>query len=84
MSANSKMTEGSVIQLIAEALETSPNKLNAATKAKDVPEWDSMGMLSILSSLDREGIKCDIGNTDSLQSVKGVVEVVRSAGRFAA
>lgn len=77
-----KMTEDEVIQIIADALDTPRSQLNAGTKAADVSEWDSMGVLSILASLDREGIKCEIDNTESLQSISGVLKICRSAGRF--
>jgi acyl carrier protein len=77
-----KLSAESVIQLIAEALDNPATKLNEASRASDVPEWDSMGILSILSVLDREGVKCDIGNTEALQSAQGVLEIFRSAGRL--
>ena len=73
-----KLSADGVIQLDIPA-----SKLTESSQAADVPEWDSMGILSILSVLDREGVKCDIGNTEALQSVRGVLEVFQSAGRLA-
>ena len=78
-----KLSADGVIQLIAEALDIPASKLTESSQAADVPEWDSMGILSILSVLDREGVKCDIGNTEALQSVRGVLGVFQSAGRLA-
>ena len=78
-----KLSSEGVIQLIAEALDITPSKLNETSRASDVTEWDSMGILSILSVLDREGVKCDMGNTEELQSVQGVLNVFRSAGKLA-
>ena len=78
-----KLSAEGVIQLIAEALDVPAAKLNETSRAADVPEWDSMGILSILSALDREGVKCDMGNTEALQSVQGVLDVFSSAGRLA-
>lgn len=80
--APTRVTEQHAIQLIADALDVPASRLTLATKASDIPEWDSMGILSILSSLDREGVKCDIGNSESLQTVKGVIEAFRSAGKL--
>lgn len=77
-----QLTEIEVIQLIAEALDLPASKLDRTSKSVDVPEWDSMGILGILSVLDREGIKCDIGNAESLTSVEGVLETCRRAGRL--
>jgi acyl carrier protein len=71
-----------VILLIAEALDLPASKLNESSRANDVPEWDSMGILTILTILDREGVKCDMGNTEALQSVKGIMDVFRAAGRI--
>jgi acyl carrier protein len=76
------MTEENVFQLLAETLEISRKQITLETRSSDIPEWDSMGLLGILSALDRERIACDIGDTASLQSVKGVIEIVRSAGRL--
>jgi|GEM_PF-845970 len=81
-SAPAKLTEDGVIQIIADALDLPAGKLDRNSKAVDVPEWDSMGILSILSALDREGVKCDIGNADSLQSVHGVLQTFRAAERI--
>jgi len=78
-----KISEQDVMQLIAEALELPVSAVRLQTRAADLPEWDSMGVLSILSVLDREGIKCEIGNADALQSVAGVLEMVREAGKLA-
>lgn len=81
-SAPARLTEDAVLQIIAEALDLPAGKLDRNSKAADVPEWDSMGILSILSALDREGVKCDIGNTDSLQSVQGILQAFRAVGRI--
>ena len=80
--ATGKKSESDVIAIIADALDVPATKLNPNTKSADIGEWDSMGILSILSSLDREGIKLDIGDAESLQSVKGVLEVFQSAGKL--
>jgi len=78
-----KLSANGVIQLIAEALDIPASKLNETSRSQDFPEWDSMGILTILTVLDREGVKCDMGNAEALQSVRGVLEVFRSAGRLA-
>ena len=83
-STSGTLTEAQVIQLIGRALDVSPGNLAMTTKASDVPEWDSMGTLSILAALDRERIACETGNTAALQTVQGVIDVVRIAGRLQA
>ena len=81
-SSSKKLSVQGVIQLIAEALDIPAAKLNATSRSQDFPEWDSMGILTILTVLDREGVKCDFGNTEALQSVQGVTEIFRSAGKL--
>jgi len=77
-----KLTAEGIILLIAEALDVPASKLNETSQAIDVSEWDSMGILTILTVLDREGVKCDMGNTEALQSMKGIIDVFRTAGRL--
>ena len=77
-----KLSSQDVIFLIAEALDLPASKLNETSQAIDVAEWDSMGILTILTVLDREGVKCDMGNTEALQSAKGIIEIFRAAGRL--
>jgi acyl carrier protein len=81
-SSTKMLSEELVIQLIGQALDVSPRNITLATKSNDIPEWDSMGILSILAALDRAQIACDMGNAAALQTVTGVVEVVRAAGRL--
>lgn len=81
-SGTGKVATQKVLELIADALDVPASKLNLTTKSSEIPEWDSMGILSILSTLDREGVKCDIGNSESLQTVKGVMDAFRAAGKL--
>jgi len=76
------MTEQDVITLVASALSLAPEKVAADSIAGDFPEWDSMGMLMIVTLLDREGVRFDPGDTAALQSVQGVLAACRSAGRL--
>jgi len=46
------ITEQEVISIVADALGVSETSLTVDTQSKDVLEWDSLGHLSILSTLD--------------------------------
>lgn len=80
--SGNKLTENEVLKLIADALDTEPSLIVRGIKSSDIPNWDSMGLLGLISALDRQGIACSLGNTDSLQSVDGILEVVKTAGRL--
>ena len=46
------MTESEVLQLLAEALEVDKSALSMNTVIADVPDWGSLGWLSIMSFVD--------------------------------
>jgi len=75
------MTEKELFQLVSESLEVSVEKINLESSQDKIEEWDSLGHLSILSSLSK-----DLG--DSIKSVKGlgtceslscIVKILKSA-----
>jgi len=80
--SGNKLTEIEVLKLIADALDTEPSLIVRGTKSSDIPNWDSMGLLGLISALDRHGINCSLGNTDSLQSVDGIIDIVKKAGKL--
>ena len=43
-----------VKKIISEALNIKEIKINENSSFKNIPEWDSLGHLSILSSLDKK------------------------------
>ena len=45
-------------------------------------EWDSMGTLSIMTMLAREGIDFAPGGTKGLEPVQGILETCRKAGKL--
>ena len=52
----SKLNEEELIKLIEEALELKSESVNIQSSSEDFEEWDSLGHLNILVSLDN---KCD-------------------------
>ena len=51
------MNPQEIIDLFAEGIEVEPSTLTPETVIADVPEWNSLGWLTIMSLLDE---KCDI------------------------
>lgn len=48
------ITEDKVISMIAKALEVEKSLITLDTKSSDIPEWDSLGHLAILSLISSE------------------------------
>lgn len=69
--------EQKVIELIAEALEVSPDTITAETILSELEEYDSMGKLSIIVILDEEYDKTLSG--EEMASFKTVGDIVSLA-----
>jgi len=49
-----KITLIELLKIIAKSLNVKVSKINIKTKDVDLEEWDSLGQLSIISSLDKK------------------------------
>lgn len=76
------MTEHDVIRHIAEALGVAPDQVKKDSVAGDFLEWDSIGMLGLLTMVTREGLPFEPGDTESLQSVAGILGAFERAGKL--
>lgn len=67
-----------IIAQVADTLMVPESKLSTTSVAKDLVEWDSMGTMNILLMLDDEyGVKLPPGETDALQSMAGIIGLVK-------
>lgn len=57
------MTTAEMLDLIAEALEVEPGTITTDTKIAEVPEWNSIGWLTIMSLID-ERLNVQINSRD--------------------
>lgn len=71
------MEEQKVIELIAEALEISPEKISTESVLDELEEYDSMGKLSIIVILDEEFNKTLSGG--EMTSFKTVGDIISFA-----
>lgn len=71
------MEEQKVIELIAEALEISPEKISTESVLDELEEYDSMGKLSIIVILDEEFNKTLSGG--EMASFKTVGDIISFA-----
>jgi len=49
-----KLTLNELLKIVAKSLNVKVSKINIKTKYLDLEEWDSLGELSIISSLDKK------------------------------
>lgn len=80
--AGKQFAPAEVVRLVAEALGVPSSRLNAESAVGDVAEWDSMGILSILTAVGREGMDFDADDLAQFQSMSGVMEIFRANGRL--
>ena len=70
-------TEERVIKIIAEAIEVESNKIDEDTAIGDFPNWDSMGQLVIITSLEKEfDIKFDPEDIMDLEDVGDMISAI--------
>lgn len=68
------INEELVISIIVEALEVEKTSINLDTKSSDIPEWDSLGHLAILSKIS-EVIGDKYNESQELASSSSVKEI---------
>ena len=70
-------TRDTVIKIIAEAIEIEVNKIDEDTAIGDFPNWDSMGQLVIITSLEKEfDIKFDPEDIMELEDVGDMIAAI--------
>ena len=65
-----------IIKVIADALGVNEKNININSKSSEIPEWDSLGHLSILSALAQnfEGKYKESQELASATSIKEIVD----------
>ena len=77
------MTEQDALAWIADLFEESPENLSADTPRDDVPAWDSLGVLTLLSALDNDfGLVLSDEDVMAIQSIGDVLDVLRRNGKI--
>jgi acyl carrier protein len=66
-----------VIEVIAKALDISPDEVTAESSMDNLPSWDSMGHLTICLEFERRfGKALDLEKIFTTSSVRGLAELV--------
>jgi|LakMenEpi03Aug12_release.lakeMendotaPanAssembly.Ray.scaffolds.fasta_scaffold1629752_1 acyl carrier protein len=69
--------EQKVIKIIAESLEVNEDQLSEDTAIGDIPEWNSLGHIVIISSLEKEfSINFDPEIIMDLEDVSDIVAAI--------
>jgi acyl carrier protein len=71
-----------LINLFAESIEAEPSTLTPGTIISEVPDWNSLGWLTIMSLLDeRYAIQLTAPQIRNFKTVNDVVEAVKMLNR---
>ena len=75
-----KFTEEEVLEIIEEALELEKGTININSNPNNVSEWDSLGHLNILMSLDKrlDGKASGLSELAKAMSVKKIISVLKN------
>lgn len=66
-----------IIKLIADSLEVSENQITEDTAIGDIPEWNSLGHIIIISNLEKEfSINFDPEVIMDLEDVSDIVAAI--------
>jgi acyl carrier protein len=61
------------------AFDVEPQSVSLDTQPDDVPGWDSMGHVTLASSLEREfAISFDVDELMAMENVREIVRIVKS------
>lgn len=61
------------------AFNVDPASINIETKPGDVPAWDSLGHVSLVSSLERIfGVSFDVDEVMEMENVKQILRIVQA------
>tara|TARA_B100001121_G_scaffold232495_1_gene205761 strand:- start:260 stop:502 length:243 start_codon:yes stop_codon:yes gene_type:complete len=65
-----------VISIISKALNVSNKKIKVTSSSKDIEEWDSLGQLNIMMSLDKK-LKGKILKISSISEAYSVQKIIK-------
>jgi len=61
------------------AFDVDPQSINIDTKPSDVPPWDSLGHVSLVSSLERVfGLSFDVDEVMDMENVRQIIKIVQT------
>ena len=77
------MTEREAVEWIARVFEESPDRVTSDTLRDDIPAWDSLGVLTLMASLDSDfGIVLTDDDVQVIKKVGDILDVMRRNGKL--
>ena len=77
------MTQQEAVEWIAKLFEVSPDRLTPDTLRDDIPAWDSLGVLTLMASLDSDhGIVLTDDDVQAIKRVGDILDVMRRNGKL--
>jgi acyl carrier protein len=62
------------------AFDVDPKLITMETKPTDVPAWDSMGHLALVSSLEQAfGLSFDVDQVMEMEDVRQIIKIVQAS-----
>lgn len=80
---NRPLTEHEVVKMVAETLLIDPSTISPATRKEKIPEWDSMGVITILAMLEDEfHIDMSVEEAAALNGMPDFLELLRKNNKI--
>lgn len=77
------MTEEKAIKWIAELFNESPDNIQSDTLRDDIPEWDSIGVLTLMAELDEKfDIVVTNEETAAMTKVGDLIRILHQKGKI--
>tara|TARA_B100001063_G_C16673908_1_gene507943 strand:- start:759 stop:989 length:231 start_codon:yes stop_codon:yes gene_type:complete len=72
-----KINKELVLKIISKALNIPQQKITEKTKLASFEEWDSLGMLTVMSAIDKriKG-KVDINSFEKVKNIADIVKII--------
>lgn len=71
-------TAARIEKLVCETLRISPDRFSMDLEVGSIPEWDSLGQVSLLQAAEAEfGIALDVQDALEIQSVAELADTIR-------
>jgi acyl carrier protein len=77
------MKEHEALQLITKTFGEKPENIRPDTLRDNIPNWDSIGSISLMAELDEQfGIMLEENELDSMRRIDDILEVLRKHGKL--
>lgn len=77
------MTQRDAVEWIAKLFEISPALLTPDTLRDDISAWDSLGILTLMASLDSDfGIVLTDDDVQEIKKVGDILDIMRRNGKI--